>query len=66
MLNKVIIATEPFAFTVIILAGASLAGWVSFSNRDIVGIATVFCGILLIINHVVKQISIKQPNSKKG
>lgn len=64
MLNKLVTALEPFAFTIIILAGASLAGWVQFTNRDIVGIVTVFCGVLLVINHVAKQITNQQPNKK--
>lgn len=57
MLNKIVTALEPFALTVIILAGASLAGWVKFTNTYVVGVATVFCGILLTVNHVRKQIT---------
>jgi hypothetical protein len=65
MLNKITLSIEPFALTIIILAGASLAGWVNFSNGRIVGDATVFCGVLLTLNHVVKQFSNQQP-VKKG
>jgi hypothetical protein len=57
MLNKFITAIEPFALTIIILAGASLAGWVTFTNHYVVGVATVACGILLTVNHVYKQLS---------
>lgn len=67
MLDKLVTAIEPFALTVIILAGASLAKWVDFVNPRVVGIATVFCGILLVVNHVYKQLS-NTPNksNKKG
>lgn len=65
MLDKVTTAIEPFALTVILLAGASLAGWVSFTNKHVVGIATVFCAILLIVNHVFRQVT-KPTTNKKG
>lgn len=56
MLNKLITAIEPFALTLIILSGASLAGWITFSNSDIVGIVTVFAGVLLVIKHVTQRV----------
>lgn len=53
---------EPFALTTIILAGANLAGWVTFTNNYWVGVATVFCGILLVVAYFVSQMrSPKQP-----
>ena len=52
MFNRLVTSIEPFAFTLIILAGASMAGWVQFTNNDIVGIALVFFGSLLIIKHI--------------
>jgi hypothetical protein len=64
MLDKIVTAIEPFALTVIVLAGASLAGWVAFTNRYVIGIATVFCGILLIVNHISKQVRSPKPNKK--
>lgn len=57
MFNKLVTAIEPFAFTLVILSGANLAGWVEFSNRDIVGIVVVFFGSLLIIKHIVGHIT---------
>lgn len=63
MLEKVVTALEPFALTVIVLAGASLAKWVTFVNTYVVGVATVACGILLIVNHVYKQVA---SGDKKG
>jgi hypothetical protein len=57
---------EPFALTVIILAGANLAGWVTFTNNYWVGISTVFCGILLVVTHIVSQMSLQKQYSKKG
>lgn len=51
MFDKFLNAVEPFALTVIVLSGASLAGWVEFSNSVVVGYATVFCGILLVAKH---------------
>jgi hypothetical protein len=59
MLDKFITAIEPFALTVIVLAGASLAGWVTFTNTKVVGIAAVFCGILLIVRHVYVRVTAK-------
>lgn len=64
MLDKIVTAIEPFALTVIVLAGASLAGWVTFVNTRVVGIATVFCGILLVVNHISKQVRLAKPNKK--
>lgn len=57
MFNRLVTAIEPFAFTLIILAGANLAGWVDFSNRDIVGIVIVFLGALLVVKHVGLQVT---------
>ena len=53
MFEKLTTALEPFGFTVIILAGATLAGWVEFTNSYVVGVATVGFGILLVVKHVV-------------
>ena len=64
MLDKIVTAIEPFALTIIVLAGASLAGWVTFVNKEVVGIATVFCGILLIVNHISKQVRTPKTNKK--
>lgn len=58
MIDKVIEAIEPFALTIVVFAGASLAGWVKFSNQPIVGYAAVFVGTLLAVKHIglrVKQ-----------
>lgn len=51
-LDRFLLSIEPFALTLVILAGANLAGWVQFSQRDIVGTVTVFFGVLLMIKHV--------------
>lgn len=64
MFNRLVTAIEPFAFTLIILAGANLAGWVQFSNRDIVGIVIVFLGSLLIVKHIWGHISDDKKASK--
>ncbi len=66
MFEKLITALEPFGFTIIILAGATLAGWVKFTNSYVVGVAAVGFGILLIVKHIVLQVK-KQPiSNKKG
>lgn len=65
MLDKIVTAIEPFALTVIVLAGASLAGWATFVSPHVVGVATVFCGTLLIVNHIVKQVRSSE-STKKG
>lgn len=64
MLDKIVTAIEPFALTVIVLAGASLAKWVDFVNPRVVGIATVFCGMLLVVNHIYKQLASSKTNKK--
>lgn len=56
MFEKLITSLEPFGFTVIILAGATLAGWVEFTNSYVVGVATVGFGILLVLKHLVLQV----------
>jgi uncharacterized membrane protein len=56
MLDKIITAVEPFALTIIVLAGATLTGWVTFSNKYVVGVATVFCGTLLILSHIARRV----------
>lgn len=57
MFNKFITSIEPFALTLIVLAGMSLAGWLQFTNHAIVGVATVFVGVLLVIRHITLQMS---------
>lgn len=64
MFDKFVTAIEPFAFTLIILAGANLAGWVEFSNRDIVGIVIVFLGALLVVKHISRQITKDKKTTK--
>lgn len=63
MFEKLIAAIEPFALTLIVIAGASLAGWIHFSNQYVVGVATVFFGILLTVKHVFTQV---RDTNKKG
>lgn len=55
MFEKVIKAIEPFALTLVALAGASQAGWVDFSNDKVVGILVFGFGIMLIIAHIARQ-----------
>ena len=52
MFSRIVTAIEPFAFTLVILVGANLAGWVEFSNHGTIGIAVVFFGSLLIVKHI--------------
>ena len=59
MLDKFVDAIEPFALGIIVLAGAQLAGWVTFTNSKAGGIAAVFCGILLIVRHVYVRVTAK-------
>lgn len=60
MFDKILNAVEPYALTLIVLAGASLAGWVEFTNHVVVGYATVFCGILLVVKHFYQTITKKK------
>lgn len=59
MLEKIINSIEPFAIGLVILAGASLAGWVEFSNPYVVGICAFAAGILLMLGYAVKQFKSK-------
>lgn len=66
MFDRIVTAIEPFGLTLVILAGANLAGWLEFSNRDIVGIVVVFVGVLLVLNHIFKQVASTKQSTKKG
>lgn len=59
MFEKTIEAIEPFALGTIIIAGASLASWIDFSNKRIVGIIVVGFGVLLVIKHIVTRVKAK-------
>jgi len=56
MFEKFVSAITPFGYTLILLAGASLAGWVDFSNKYIVGIGVVTFAILFIVVHITQQL----------
>lgn len=56
MYERIVTAIEPFALTLIILAGAQLSGWMTVTNGKMVGYATVFFGVALVLNHIVKQV----------
>jgi hypothetical protein len=57
MFDKIATAVEPFALTMIVLAGANMAGWVSFTNVRMVGLVTVGSGVVLIIKHVAQRLA---------
>jgi hypothetical protein len=65
MFNKLVTAIEPFAFTLVILVGANLAGWVQFSNHGTIGIVVVFLGSLLIVKHIWGHITEDKKVTKK-
>jgi len=57
MFDKIINAINPFALFLVVLAGMSLTGWVQFPGKEVlVGIATVFAGILLIIADIWRKV----------
>lgn len=60
MFEKIVTAIEPFALTVVVIAGFVLCDRVQVADRVIVGYATVFVGVSLIIVHVVKQVRISK------
>ena len=64
MFDRLLMAIEPFALTLIILAGASLAGWLDFTDAGIVGVATVFVGVLLVIKHVTQTVRTPKVNGE--
>lgn len=64
-LDKLITSIEPFGFSLVILAGASMAGWVQFSNDDIVGIVLVFLGSLFIVKHISGHVTADKKSTKK-
>lgn len=63
MFERIIKAVEPFGFTLIVLVGASLAGWVNFSNQAPVGVTVFGFGILFMVNHIV--IRVKEQKTSK-
>lgn len=63
MFDKIMDAITPLALTLIVLAGMSLAGWVQFtSGAYIVGIVTVFAGILLLVTDIWKKVRPEKEN----
>lgn len=62
MYTKLVKALEPFGFIMVIFSGLILAGRMEVSDRDIVGVITVFIGVALSLNHIVEQI--KSPKQK--
>lgn len=66
MFEKLVTAIEPFGISIVILAGAVLANWIPISNQYPVGIVVVVFGIMLMVNHVVKQLKNQKQPSKKG
>ncbi len=64
--EKLVTSIEPFAFTLVVIAGASLAGWVDFSNKYAVGVTVVFLGILLMLKHIVSSVRNTIKTNKKG
>lgn len=67
MFEKLITALEPFGLTIVILSGATLTGWINFSNKYVVGIATIGFGILLVMKHITSQLYDNKINlNKKG
>jgi hypothetical protein len=56
MFDKFTTAIEPFAITLIMVAGASLAGWLQFSNKYTVGVVVVLIGIMLMLKHIVQRV----------
>lgn len=65
MFNKLVTAIEPFAFTLVILVGAYMAGWVKFSNPGTIGVVVVFLGSLLIVKHIWGHITEDKKSTKK-
>lgn len=63
MFERFVKAITPFALTLIIIAGASLASWIQFSNKYAVGVLVVFFGILLTVSYIVGEI--RQPKQGK-
>jgi hypothetical protein len=61
--EKFVTAIEPFALTLTAIAGASLAGWINFSNKYVVGVSVFGFAILLIVKHVFTQV---RDTNKKG
>lgn len=56
MFEKFVASIAPFGYALILLAGASLAGWVNFSNKYVVGVGVVAFAILFIVVHITQQL----------
>lgn len=65
MFEKIVNAVEPFGLTMVVIAGLVLSNRMQVSNRDIVGYATIFIGVALIIVHITKQMRTPKPATTK-
>lgn len=64
MFEDILEAIEPFALGLILFAGASLAGWVTFTNTFPVGVATFAFGIILIIAYIIRRVKSKRQGNQ--
>lgn len=55
MIHKLISGLEPFIYSLVIFAGAALAGWIKFSSPRPVGYALVVFGLLLVIEYIYEH-----------
>lgn len=56
MFESITDALEPFALVTVVFAGLVLAGRIAVTDSVIVGVATTFIGVALIVTHVIKQV----------
>lgn len=64
MFEKVTTTLEPFALTMVVIAGLVLAGRIEVADRGIVGYVTIFVGVALILVHVIKDLKTKSTKKK--
>lgn len=62
MFERIVNAVEPFALTMVIIAGLILSGGIKVANSHTVGYATIFVGVCLVIVYIGKEL--RNPNKK--
>lgn len=65
MFEKFVTAVEPFALTIVVIAGLVLSDRIQVADRVIIGYAAVFIGVGLIIVHIIKQMKTSKPAKRK-
>jgi hypothetical protein len=65
MFEKIVTALEPFALTMVVIAGLILTNRIQIIDHGIIGYVTIVIGAALIIVHIGRQIKTTEKVDKK-